>query len=85
MKRADFLTFGGGKAEMNNFLKNGGAKTFTRFYPDRTENLSAAIGREIYPEESAEDLRLKKMLRRAVEKAHAPQRLIDSIRNGIRR
>lgn len=34
---------------------------------------------------SNESLRLKKMLKQAVKKEFAPQRLIDSIRNQIRR
>ena len=35
--------------------------------------------------EMVNDLRLKRFLKRAVEKEFAPQSLIDSIKNGIRR
>jgi len=37
------------------------------------------------PGEMVNDLRLKRFLKRAVEKEFAPQSLIDSIKNGIRR
>ncbi|HEX8288864.1 MAG TPA: hypothetical protein VF556_12760 [Pyrinomonadaceae bacterium] len=36
-------------------------------------------------EVSGEDARLKFLLKRAVEREFAPQSLVDSIRNGIRR
>jgi len=37
------------------------------------------------PGEMVNDLRLKRFLKRAEEKEFAPQSLIDSIKNGIRR
>jgi hypothetical protein len=84
MKRADLEIHNGGDTEMNKLLKNNGAKILTDFSPDQTKNLSP-LERVERLEETAEDLRLKKLLRRAVGKDFAPQSLIDSIRNGIRR
>ena len=84
MKRANYKIHSNGEAEMNKFLKNGGAKILTDFSLDQTESF-LALERSVMPEETPEDLRLKKLLRRAIEKDCAPQRLIDSIRNEIRR
>lgn len=69
---------------MKKFMNGKSAENITN------QNLKFHINPKFEPDADCQDfsnesLRLKKMVKRAVEREFAPQSLIDSIRKGIRR
>lgn len=67
---------GNGKNPVNFYFKTKKEKLDAEKYSDKNAD---------WQDFSNESLRLKKLLKRAVEKEFAPQKLIDSIRSEIRR
>lgn len=59
-------------------LKLGGLQNRSRYIESYSQTQQKSLN------EVSDDIRLKRILKRAVERDHAPQSLFDSIKNGIR-